>query len=813
MLQVGSILSNRYRILANLARGGMSNIYLCEDLRLTGKKWVVKEMAAQYGDSAEQSKALEHFKREASLLANLEHRHLPKVIDYFYENGNYHFVMEYVEGDDLSKILSKSTAPLSEKQVIDWGMQIATVLYFLHCRKPNPIIFRDIKPSNIMVSGNVVKLIDMGIARHFTPGKKGDTMRIGSPGYAPPEQYSGQTDPRSDIYSLGVTLYQLLTKYDPSSTQTPFKFPPIRTVNPAVSQRMAEVIEKAIQIDPGHRYQTAIDLKKDLQSILGPDITSPASFNVRTVPNPTLPQSTVPQSNPPGATMPSAPPLPPQPPPATPPQQRPAGPPLPGKQGSNIAQKHKISALNKAPGKGLPKIVPIILILLLIGAGLFLLRNSAPALFGQITAFFADLAPHDDIKYNRDYPEDLLVRRSIKYMNNGEYLKAFENLDKVREGNPDDGEALLYLNNAYVLASAAEKFSIGVMIPTDGSRGNPPSRRIFMGLALAQQLINENGGIEGRKLLLIPRFHRNDGRKVTAIAKTFIESPETLAITGHLSDKELKSPAAIIGKAGLPVLDIDLSRLSESLPFFYFLHPPDNSVCAALGQVARDTIKPSSLAVIYEKDAERDSKEAFLSALGKDINTIECPYSSSDVKIVPIVEKLRKNNPSLIFLAGNPSGALERGAFETIIEALKKENRPMDFLVLPTTFYAWTINAPGGAPQGTLWSIMPSDPGEKNSRFYEFQRHFFSTFKKYPEDNSSAIAYDSIMMLFQGIQKNATARNLMASYLNDSLGNGSFAGASGNLQFKENKCVATIWFCAKRGKEAKITSLKSFRIP
>jgi serine/threonine protein kinase/ABC-type branched-subunit amino acid transport system substrate-binding protein len=807
MLPVGTILSNRYRILANLARGGMSNIYLCEDLRLTGKKWVVKEMAAQYGDSSEQSKALEHFKREASLLANLEHRHLPKVIDYFYENGNYHFVMEYVEGEDLSKILSKSTAPLSEKQVIDWGMQIATVLYFLHCRKPNPIIFRDIKPSNIMISGNIVKLIDMGIARHFTPGKKGDTMRIGSPGYAPPEQYSGQTDPRSDIFSLGVTLYQLLTKYDPSSTQTPFKFPPLRTLNAAVTPRMAEVIDKAIQIDPNQRYQTALDLKKDLQSIIGADITSPAAFGSRTVPNAALPQPTPPPPLPQGATVPSGAPLPPAPPPVAGSPHRTAG------SGKGVQAPH-ISALKPRPRKGVSRVALFLVLLLVLGVTLCIVfKSSLPSLFGTITAFLADLAPHEETKYNHDYPEDLLVRRSIKYLNNGEYLKVFENLDKVRESSPDDGEALLYLNNAYVLASSAEKLSIGVELPTDGNRGNPRAREIFRGLALAQDLINRNGGIDGKKLILIPRFHRNDASKASSITKTFAENPETLAIIGDFTDRESKTLSTISGRAGLPMLDLSISRLTEPLSFFYFLHPDAHSDYRALGKMARDIIKPSSLAIIYEKDADRDLKDAFLAGLGKEIRAIEYPYSSTDLKAEQIMEKLMKDNPPLLFIAGNPSAPREGECHDALLAAIKKNTFPGDMLVSSTTFYVWTAAAPGTTPLSTFWSALPSDPGEKNSRFYEFQRTFFSAFRRYPEDSSSARAYDSVMIIYRGLQKNATARNLLASYLDDVMGSGSFNGASGNLQFKGNRCSATVWYCVKKGKEGRSTLIKSFQVP
>lgn len=280
MLAQGAILSNRYQVVRSLGRGGMSNVYLCRDLHLTGKMWVLKEMTVSYGDPREQALAIKQFEMEANLLAHLDHPNLPQVIDYFTQGGKYYLVMEYVDGQDLGTIIAKSPGPLPEKKVIEFGIQIATVLYYLHCRKPNPIIFRDLKPSNIMVCGDLIKLIDFGIARIFNPSKAGDTMRIGSPGYAPPEQYSGQTDPRSDVYSLGVTLHQLLTKRDPASTQTPFKIPPARSLNPKVSKEMEKIIEKATRSEPNHRFSSALEMKRALQGLLQPQLTKPATAAV-----------------------------------------------------------------------------------------------------------------------------------------------------------------------------------------------------------------------------------------------------------------------------------------------------------------------------------------------------------------------------------------------------------------------------------------------------------------------------------------------------------------------------------------------------
>ncbi|MBS2033511.1 serine/threonine protein kinase [bacterium] len=244
----------------------MSNLYIATDLQQGNAVRVIKEMTARYADPNEQKMAENLFMREAQLLATLNHPHIPKVFDKFIFQGKYYLSMEYCQGDDLGKII-QDRGTIEEKMAAAWGAQMATVLYYLHRQNP-PIVFRDVKPSNIMIVNDQVKLIDFGIARHFTSAKKGDTMRIGSPGYAPPEQYSGQTDPRSDIYALGVTLHHAVTGFDPTISQTPFLIPPARSLNPKVSAEMEAVIARATQLDPDKRYDNCLDMKRELQVVM-----------------------------------------------------------------------------------------------------------------------------------------------------------------------------------------------------------------------------------------------------------------------------------------------------------------------------------------------------------------------------------------------------------------------------------------------------------------------------------------------------------------------------------------------------------------
>jgi len=263
-LPLGAAVQGRYAILGLVGQGGMGAVYQVSDGRLGGKIMALKELSdAAITNPQDKALAAAAFMREAQLLAHLDHPNIPQVTDFFTENVKHYLVMEFVSGETLESRLARQGGPVGEAEARDWALQLCDVLAYLHGHTP-PIIFRDLKPANIMITPQgQIKLIDFGIARLFSPGKAGDTLVLGTPGYAPPEQYGkGQTDARSDIHSLGVVLHTLLTCYDPA--MTPFALPPVRQINPTVSLQMEAVIQKATQADPTHRYQSAGQMRMAL---------------------------------------------------------------------------------------------------------------------------------------------------------------------------------------------------------------------------------------------------------------------------------------------------------------------------------------------------------------------------------------------------------------------------------------------------------------------------------------------------------------------------------------------------------------------
>jgi outer membrane protein assembly factor BamB/serine/threonine protein kinase len=271
-----TVLQGRYDIEQVLGIGGMSTVYKARDLRFTtvARYCAVKEMPDTAPDPRTGQLRLATFEREANMLAALSHPGIPKIYDFFPSHGRVYLVLEYIDGRDLETQLEMRKAPMQEEEVITWAVQICEVLQYLHGHEPQPIIFRDMKPSNIIVSGEgKVTLIDFGIAKVFQSDKRG-TM-IGTEGYAPPEQYRGLAEPRGDIYALGATMHHLLTNFDPR-TQTPFTFHerPIRKYNSRVSEYVESVILRACEYDIDRRWPSALTLRQALMqsSIFDPKL-------------------------------------------------------------------------------------------------------------------------------------------------------------------------------------------------------------------------------------------------------------------------------------------------------------------------------------------------------------------------------------------------------------------------------------------------------------------------------------------------------------------------------------------------------------
>ncbi len=256
MLEIGSLVDGKYRVLKKVGQGGMSVVYMAMNER-ANKTWAIKEIRKDGTQNYEVVK--QGLIVETDMLKRLDHPHLPSIIDVIDGEGSFLIVMDFIEGKTLSDILKEYGAQPQES-VIDWAKQLCDVLGYLHSRTP-AIIYRDMKPSNVMLKpdGNVV-LFDFGTAREYKSQNLEDTVCLGTRGYAAPEQYGGhgQTDARTDIYCLGATMYHLLTGHNPS--EPPYEMYPIRHWNPELSAGLEAIILKCTQQNPMDRYQSCAEL-------------------------------------------------------------------------------------------------------------------------------------------------------------------------------------------------------------------------------------------------------------------------------------------------------------------------------------------------------------------------------------------------------------------------------------------------------------------------------------------------------------------------------------------------------------------------
>src|SRR5260221_3761728 len=275
-LKAGNLLESRYRVVRLVGKGGFGAVYEARDERFQAKRIVaIKEMSDGHLTPAERAQAIADFRQEADLLVQLKHPNLPDVSDFFEEGGKAYLVMEFIEGKTLEKEQEDAGGLLDENRVMGWALQLCDVLGYLHTQ-PQPIVFRDMKPSNVMITrSGQIKLIDFGIARIFKSTAAKDTTSLGSRGYAPLEQYGrGQSDARSDIYALGATLFDLLTREVPTDAPTRRINPPLfenpRRLNPAISIETERIILKAMAEEPRDRYQTAAEMAQAIADVVPP---------------------------------------------------------------------------------------------------------------------------------------------------------------------------------------------------------------------------------------------------------------------------------------------------------------------------------------------------------------------------------------------------------------------------------------------------------------------------------------------------------------------------------------------------------------
>ncbi|MFM9905298.1 MAG: protein kinase domain-containing protein [Pyrinomonadaceae bacterium] len=275
-LAVGTVLNARYEIVRKIGGGGMGAVYLSLDKNLGGVERAVKEMVQSSIEEEQQQKAVEDFKRESMILSTLDHPSIPTIYDYFFDEQEcrFYLVMKYISGGDLAaRLRAAAGGRIDEKTVTEWAVQVTDVLAYLH-GLPTTIVYRDLKPSNLMLDGATgrIMLIDFGIARSINQAQEKGVTAVGTMGYAPPELFSGNVEPRSDIYSLGSTMFHLLTGADPQNNPLLIfdfqKNPRPRQINPQLSDQIESILMRAVEYNVESRFSSSAEMRQVLSDHL-----------------------------------------------------------------------------------------------------------------------------------------------------------------------------------------------------------------------------------------------------------------------------------------------------------------------------------------------------------------------------------------------------------------------------------------------------------------------------------------------------------------------------------------------------------------
>jgi ABC-type branched-subunit amino acid transport system substrate-binding protein/tRNA A-37 threonylcarbamoyl transferase component Bud32 len=685
----------RYDIQSILGQGGMGAAMLAIDHRLDGKRVVIKELLSDQSDPDRRQQEVRNFKREVSLLAHLDHPLIPSVTDHFQEGDRYFMVEEYVDGKNLEDLLKENHGPLPERDVLIYAAQILDVLNYLEQQTP-PVVHRDIKPANIVIGSrdHRAHLVDFGIARAdvVRNAARRQTTALGTPGYAPPEQYQGNADPRSDLYALAATMHHLLTDRDPRN-YAPFAYPPVRTLNPQLSPEIERVLMRALQHTPDMRYQSAAAMKRDIEQILLQRFGISSGDLNSYILNPAVlggaggPPVSAGAAGPGGrAAVPSAPQ--PGPPPPLSVQPAPAGPalfpPPPGRPGRR------------------PAVLRILLIglllLIVVGTGLFLilphlvghpatssgegLTQSAtvpPSVtkgIGAYTATDPDTHQKDyigisdgSVAFDTNRADGSLKQQAAQHFREGDLSTAESLWAAALALDSNDAEVLIYQEDQRVLASGNPYITLVVATMLTGSDSGAigTGRDDLQGAYMAQK--EYNSGFKLGSGVLVRLLIANSGgnsRFATTIAQQIVEAAHfdktIVGVMGWPYSSRSLNAIGVLAQAQIPMVSQTASSdlLTGRSPFFFRVCPSDQEQGQVGADYAYQRLRSRQVALFVDPaDAYSESlASAFSSRYSADGGSIVVreQYTVGKPATLPqLLQDALNHHPDLLYFAGYAS--------------------------------------------------------------------------------------------------------------------------------------------------------------
>lgn len=695
-LTVGTQLQGgRYVIKKVLGEGGMGAALLATDKRLDNKPVVIKELVADSNDPAKFKEDERNFKQEVVTLAHLDHPLIPSVTDNFEENSRYFMVQEYVEGENLEDRLERLQSSMKEREVLTYCSQVLDVLEYLAEQTP-PIVHRDIKLANIIVSekDRRAHLVDFGIARADVAKnvRRKQTSALGTPGYAPPEQYQGNADPRSDLYALGATMHHLLTNRDPRN-YPPFSYPPVRTLNPQVSADTERMITKAVNNDVNARYQSATAMRRDIDDILlkrfgitgtmssytlgtsGPMQTIPPTVAARqaSAPGPSYQQQS--QQVRPRAPITPVPPF------------------GPTNQGGQIGTYGQPQRQRGRSNVGLNFFLLILVIALLFAFGFgayFYFQHQGSGTGGTpgVTPTTGPAVPSSGIgaipvangekigisdgtvSFDTGRASGSVMQQAAQALKAGNIGGAQALWSQAVSMDTNNAEALIYQEDQRVIASGNPYITIVVATMLSGDSGSVGvGRDDLQGAYVAQKEYNDGALLpNGVKIRLLVASSGSQAAYATTVAREIVQLSKAdntlVGVMGWPYSSRVADAVNVLGAAHIPMISQTAS--SDSLtgisPYFFRVAPTNKSQGIADAKYAEQTLHAHNVALFvdttdpYSQSLAAAFQQQFTSDGNKIAVTEKYTVGKPD-SFNQLLTNAESHNPDLIFFSGYASDA------------------------------------------------------------------------------------------------------------------------------------------------------------
>jgi len=695
----GRLQGGRYVIKKVLGQGGMGAALLANDMRVASKPVVIKELIVDNTDPTPLQENVRNFEREVETLAHIDHPLVPGVTDHFQEGSHYFMVQEYVDGENLEDRINRTHQPLPEQDALTYASQVLDVLDYLSQQSP-PIVHRDIKPANIIIGAKDKRahLVDFGIARadNARNVQRKQTSALGTPGYAPPEQYQGNADPRSDLYALGATLHHLLTNRDPRD-YPPFAYPPVRTLNRQLSPETERVLNRALNIDIKQRYQSAAAMKQDIDEILqnrfgisantgsytlgtsGPIVTPGTTGASTTVRQPARPIQARPLQQPPPVQRPFNP----------PPVPRPVSPP-PGPYPFNV----RSPQVQVPPPQQAPSHVGRNFILFVLA--IFLISVVVYYTFVHNPVSNSGALPAPGVTATLSVPNGIGVTKAPdgEYIGISDGTVAFDTnrsdgrfktqaADKLKakdiggaqslwqsglQQDTSDAEALIYLEDQRVLSSGNPYITIvvGTMITGDNVG---VGRDDLQGAYVAQKEFNDGHKLPNNvQVRLLIANSGNDATYATPVAQQIVQLAQqdhtVVGVMGWPFSSRAINAIAVLANAHIPMVSQTASsdQLTSISPYFFRVAPSNKGQAIAGAHYAEQVLHAKNVALFvdpadsYSSSLAADFSQQF-KADGNNIAVTEqyTVGSQGQGKLPGLLQDALSHNPDLIYFSGYAS--------------------------------------------------------------------------------------------------------------------------------------------------------------